>query len=80
MTRSEFPCLPDAATEEHAALLDLVTIALRASGWLAVPTPDPGAATVACIVNEMALVRFPAPNGRAVKVVYPIMFSPGQPL
>lgn len=36
----------------------------------------PDEAVVACILEEMRLVRFPAPGGKDVRVVYPMLFVP----
>lgn len=36
----------------------------------------PDKAVIACILEEMKLVRFPAPGGKEVRVVYPLLFVP----
>ena len=51
MTRSEFLPRPDAATEEHAALLGQITLALRASGCLVLGEPDAGETPVTMSVD-----------------------------
>ena len=37
----------------------------------------PDAMLAACVVRQVRTVQFPAPEGGAVTVVYPILFSPG---
>jgi hypothetical protein len=39
----------------------------------------PGPATIDCVVRSFSSLSFPQPEGGVVNVVYPILFSPGQP-
>jgi hypothetical protein len=36
------------------------------------------AESVACVIGEYRRLRFPAPEGGTITVIYPIMFSPGE--
>ncbi|AKV02002.1 hypothetical protein AKJ09_08665 [Labilithrix luteola] len=64
--------------EQDGTVSDAVPVsdpAVGSTGPGDVPLPD--AEVTACVAARLKMLRFPEPNGGIVRVVYPIVFHPG---